>query len=209
MTGKAPDQEPSIEEILASIRQIISDDEPREQVEVETFKEEKFDIPVYKPEPEKAEPPRQSFADVLDLTNEIREEEQNIPLEEPKPSEPEPVWEPEKPFEIDFQDQAEEEKPDSGDAFMSDDIEEEADSIFTGHAANATTDAFSRLVSTMPIDRQESKSMAADGRVTLEDITRDLLRPMLRQWIDDNVPRLVERLVEKELKKLARRVQED
>jgi hypothetical protein len=78
MTGKAPEQEPSIEEILASIRQIISDDdETREPVEVEVKKEEKFEIPVHQPEPVKEEP-RASFADVLELTNEIAPEEKVI-----------------------------------------------------------------------------------------------------------------------------------
>lgn len=218
MTGKASDQEPSIEEILASIRQIISDDEPREQVEVELPKEEKFEIPVHQPEPEKPEPPRQSFADVLELTNEIREEEeQAAPPEEPKSPEPvpeaapepEPEPEPEKAFEIDFQEQVEEEEKPVPADFPVEDDSEEAGSIFTGQAANATADAFSRLVGNMPIDRQDGKSTAADGRVTLEDVVRDLLRPMLRQWIDDNVPRLVERLVEKELEKLARKALED
>ena len=195
MTGKTPEQEPSIEEILASIRQIISDDDDtREPGVIEQPPEEKAEIPVYQPEPEK-EQPRQSFADVLDLTNEITEEEKVIPA---------PV---EEKFEIPAYRPEPERKPEPRPSFevgFGDD-----EDVFTRPAAQATTDAFSRLVGNIPLERPESRIIHGDGGLTLEDITRDLLRPMLRQWIDENVPRLVERLVEKELEKLARRARDD
>jgi hypothetical protein len=48
MAGNKPEQGPSIGEILASIRQIISDDrEPRQSSEIETPKDEKPQISVY------------------------------------------------------------------------------------------------------------------------------------------------------------------
>jgi len=66
MSGNKPEQEPSIEEILASIRQIISDDdETRPGGEIELPVEDKFDIPVHQPEV-KAEEKRPSFAEVVD-----------------------------------------------------------------------------------------------------------------------------------------------
>jgi hypothetical protein len=196
MTGKTPEQEPSIEEILASIRQIISDDDDtREPGAIEQPPEEKADIPVYQPEPEK-EQPRPSFADVLDLTNEITEEEKELPP---------PV---EEKFEIPVARPEPERKPEPRPSF---DIGFGADEedVFTQPAAAATTQAFSRLVGNVPLERPESRIAHGNGGLTLEDITRDLLRPMLRQWIDENVPRLVERLVEKELEKLARRARDD
>lgn len=194
MTGKTPEQEPSIEEILASIRQIISDDDDtREPGDIVQAPEEKADIPVYQPEPEK-EQPRQSFADVLDLTNEITEEEKVVPppVEEKfeiPVARPEPKPEPRPSLNVGFS--------------------EDDEDVFTQPAAAATTEAFSRLVGNIPLERPESRVIHGDGGLTLEDITRDLLRPMLRQWIDENVPRLVERLVEKELEKLARRARDD
>lgn len=199
MSGKPSEQEPSIEEILASIRQIISDDDDTAKpVEVEAPKEEKFEIPVAAPEPEKVEA-RPSFADVLDLTNEIPPEEKVVRYEEDKYTIP--VAEPPKPkVEVDFREQ---EKDDNDFDFAP---RRDDDALFSRPAADATTDAFSRLVGNMAIDREPSRS--SSHGVTLEDITRDLLRPMLRQWIDDNVPRLVERLVEKELEKLARKARD-
>jgi uncharacterized protein len=39
---------------------------------------------------------------------------------------------------------------------------------------------------------------------TLEDIAKEMLRPMLKSWLDDNLPPLVERLVQAEIERLSR-----
>jgi uncharacterized protein len=39
---------------------------------------------------------------------------------------------------------------------------------------------------------------------TLEDLVREMLRPMLKSWLDDNLPRLVERLVRAEIERVSR-----
>ena len=44
------------------------------------------------------------------------------------------------------------------------------------------------------------------GNMTLDDIIRDMLRPMLKDWLDENLPALVERLVEKEIARISRGV---
>ena len=209
-----PEQEPSIEEILASIRQIISDDDqPREaDIDLSASAEEKFEIPVAASEPEK---PAASFASVLELTNEIPPEEpvsmsqsaiDDIDFgsveEAPKftiPAEPEAEDQPEEII-TPFPPSAPVPKPH---------IEEPADSVFGNIAAEATTAAFSRLIGNIPVEREENKTMYADGRITLEDIVKDMLKPMLRDWIDTHVPALVQRLVEKELEKLARQARDD
>lgn len=211
MAGNKPEQEPSIEEILASIRQIISDDdEPRPAGEIEIPAEEKFEIPVYQPEPAKEEPQRASFADVLELTNEIGGEEKvfdqseekfEIPLSKPM------VEEEPSPRASDLDLSYKEEPMRKSDLDLSAG-QNDIDALFSAPAAEATTEAFSRLLGNIPVEREENKRMYADGRITLEDIAKDLLRPMLRQWVDDNVPAMVERLVEKELEKLARQARD-
>lgn len=46
---------------------------------------------------------------------------------------------------------------------------------------------------------------AAPGSArTLEDITKELLRPMLKAWLDSNLPPLVERLVRDEIERVSR-----
>lgn len=39
---------------------------------------------------------------------------------------------------------------------------------------------------------------------TLEDLVRDMLKPMLRAWLDDNLPNIVERLVRAEIERVSR-----
>jgi cell pole-organizing protein PopZ len=39
---------------------------------------------------------------------------------------------------------------------------------------------------------------------TLEDLVREMLRPMLKAWLDDNLPSLVERLVRAEIERVSR-----
>jgi len=209
MSGNKPEQEPSIEEILASIRQIISDDDDtRPAGDIETPTEEKFDIPVYKPEV-KEEKKRESFAEVLELTQEVGGDEKvfdlsdekfEIPLSRPEPA-PEDY---KRNSDIDLSFREEPARKGAALSGKQDDI----DALFSAPAAEATTEAFSRLLGNIPVEREENKRLYADGRITLEDITKDLLRPMLRQWIDDHLPTMVERLVEKELEKLARQARE-
>jgi uncharacterized protein len=39
---------------------------------------------------------------------------------------------------------------------------------------------------------------------TLEDLVREMLRPMLKSWLDDNLPGLVERIVKAEIERVSR-----
>jgi cell pole-organizing protein PopZ len=39
---------------------------------------------------------------------------------------------------------------------------------------------------------------------TLEDLVKEMLRPMLKSWLDDNLPTLVERLVRAEIERVSR-----
>ena len=39
---------------------------------------------------------------------------------------------------------------------------------------------------------------------TLEDLVREMLRPMLKSWLDDNLPGMVERLVRAEIERVSR-----
>lgn len=40
--------------------------------------------------------------------------------------------------------------------------------------------------------------------VTIEEMMRDMLRPMLKEWLDENLPSVVERMVEKEIARVSR-----
>lgn len=40
--------------------------------------------------------------------------------------------------------------------------------------------------------------------VTIEEMMREMLRPMLKEWLDENLPSVVERMVEKEIARVSR-----
>lgn len=64
----------------------------------------------------------------------------------------------------------------------------------TAQATRGAIDTLSKL-----LVKPEPKS---DG--TLEGLVRDMLRPMLREWLDANLPSMVEAIVAREIAKLTR-----
>lgn len=181
MADKTPEQEPSIEEILASIRQIISDDDEKEPGAGDAAPAAAAAEPAPEPEPEEDD-------DVLELT-----EAEAIPAPEPEPA-PLP---PEEEIEVDLQ-EVEEPLEKEVPAMTP----ERDDSILSEETRNAAISSMAKLAGNMPISRPGH----AAGSVTLEDIVREILNPMLRDWMDKNLPPMVERIVQKELEKLAREV---
>lgn len=62
-------------------------------------------------------------------------------------------------------------------------------------AASLAASAFTRLSANIGI---------GNGDATLEQIVRELLRPLLKQWLDDNLPGIVQTAVEAEVERIAR-----
>lgn len=212
------EQDNSIEEILASIRQIISDDDPKAGENAAS------DAAPVQASPEPAAPAPVSSQgavdDIFDLVDEV-DEKPDFSVTEPELATP-PADTPEPPIEVDLRDPEPEPEPDAMTALdelqkmvdaapaslaaplVSQMTDAAGDSVFSGIAAAATLGAFSKLSETVTLERQR----AVAGSVTLEDIVKELLTPILRQWIDQHVPGLVERLVREELEKLARQARE-
>jgi cell pole-organizing protein PopZ len=70
-----------------------------------------------------------------------------------------------------------------------------ADSGLMSAASQAAVDsAFNTLARAVPVQ---------NGR-SLEDLVREMLRPMLKTWLDDNLPSMVERLVRAEIERVSR-----
>jgi len=181
MSDAKGNSEPSMEEILASIRRIIAEDsdQPAETV-----------APV-------ASAPED---DVLELTDIVEDppisfampepdplpEFRPPPFVPPPPPPPEPVT-----FEPPPRDWAE--AADDGDRLLSE------------AAAASSSAAFARLSSR--VNRRLSvDTMLGNGNITLEELVRELLRPLLKDWLDAHLPRLVERVVREEVERLARDV---
>ncbi len=71
------------------------------------------------------------------------------------------------------------------------------DSMLGEETAAAASSAFRNL-------SQSIRVAAGEGR-TLEDLVTDLLKPMIKQWLDTNLPAIVEEKVEEEVQRVARR----
>ncbi|WP_292053204.1 MULTISPECIES: DUF2497 domain-containing protein [unclassified Brevundimonas] len=171
-------QEPTMEEILASIRRIISeDDAPAETSEAVE------EAPVVEPEPEPVTFAAEPEEEVLELTEPyeapaaevIGDLDVSAPVYEP---EPEPVVQ-------DF--------PVTDDALVSESTAAEAASAFAGLAAVGR-----------PSSAPTAQDMPFDSGNTVEGMVRDMLRPMLKNWLDTNLPAIVEREVRKEVERIAR-----
>ncbi len=67
--------------------------------------------------------------------------------------------------------------------------------LVSERAATAAASAFGQLSAAIAMPRE--------GR-TLEDVVRELLTPLLQQWLDDNLPRIVQEAVEAEVSRIAR-----
>lgn len=193
MAEQESQQEPTMEEILASIRRIISeeDENPAEQAVPEEPAEEVVqDEPELsategdyvdgefegeESEGEESEPPQEVYEDDPVTENAIKEDYVDEVVDNPVVEEPSPV---------EF-DEPVQEAPE---------IEE---GLLSADAAVAASAAFGDLNRTLTVSLGEGK--------TVEAIVSDLLRPLLKSWLDQHLPPLVEEMVQEEIERLARR----
>ena len=205
--------EPSMEEILASIRRIIADDQiaksedsrpssapPPENDDILDLAE--VAQPVRKPAPVLVEEEPVAVRDDVapDLMDFDSISFDDVPAPEPAPAAarlPEPEPEPE--FDAVWDEPLTPEPPPAPRKEMKQDARPEPASA-SERLTSAVTDAsvgqaFSML---------SSMVLTSQAR-TLEDLVQDMLRPMLKSWLDDNLPVMVERLVRAEIERVVGR----
>lgn len=177
-------QEPSMEDILTSIRRILSEEGGEEMEEtqaddvvtspLEPVSTPEFPSPtetaieMTEPEPEPGLPPES-------------EPEREIALEdtEPTPAEPET----DNVLVLTPQMRA---------------------PLVSATAATASADVLNQLAKAI-LDRRD---LAIGNRdVTLEGMVREMMRPLLKEWLDRNLPYLIERLVKKEIDQMINRAE--
>ena len=76
--------------------------------------------------------------------------------------------------------------------------------VVSQQAAENSTDVLSQLARAI-LDRRDIAVATRD--VTLESMVREMLRPLLREWLDRNLPYLIERLVKKEINLMINRAE--
>jgi uncharacterized protein len=198
MAQPAKAQEPSMEEILASIRRIIADDDaakpsasPAEPTAAaaaasdptDTAGGDEMDAMLADLDENPAEPAPAPSDEVLELTEAMAapapepaqpsfrriEPDQDVVFHEAAPAQPPPP--PVAP------------RPPAGDS-----------PLLSTAASAAVHSAFGTL----------AHSVLAQNPRTLEDLVKEMLRPMLKSWLDDNLPVMVERLVRAEIERVSR-----
>jgi len=59
------------------------------------------------------------------------------------------------------------------------------------------------------VDRAHGGSVLGDGNRTIEDLVKEVMRPIVKDWLDEIMPGLIERLVRREVERLARHAEDD
>ena len=200
MTQPAKAQEPSMEEILASIRRIIADDDAAKAPPPEPVAAALPLRPASPPTPPPAPPPSvavldemladlnatpppatlvEEDVDVLELTEamtalepEFRtiDGQSDIVFEE-SPPERAPLPAPRLHFP-----------------------EHPHQPLMSAATSAAVDSAFNTLAHTVLVQNAR----------TLEDLVKEMLQPLLKTWLDDNLPGMVERLVRAEIERVSR-----
>lgn len=184
-------QEPTMEEILASIRRIISeDDAPAEAPAGEE------PAPAAEPEPEPAPSPA-----LMDETPSVQPEEEVLELTER--AEPEQIGDLDVAEAQPFPAAEAEPEPAPQPAAAASPY----DSLVGDSAAASAASAFAGLAATFqkpeaPAPRGPDLNFASGS--TVEAMVAEMLRPMLKDWLDANLPGIVEAQVRKEVERIAR-----
>lgn len=172
----ADKEEPSIEEILGSIRRIIAEDD-----DAPGAAKTGGHLDVMEREEDEEEP--------LELTNKVQSEElapqeaedMNVTFADPVvETSAAPVMPEERPA-------------------MSEE-RNTAESLLSETTSQATANVMAQLARHTAINDE-----GHDG-VTIENIVREMLKPMLRDWLDKNLPDLVQKMVARELDRISKRV---
>ena len=236
MSEESGQKDPSMEEILGSIRKIITEDNAADSAE--------------------GQPPSGDDDDnVLELTEEIGGDDRLEPVldssssetvepvaEEEEDSRKEPVFDPElaapesdefKTFDADepatpetpvevgggggegYEYAASATPNQEGDAMATKPEDEQSgapdaaagkEELVSETASVATTSALGEL--SKAVAEKTGKTRFGEG-ATIEDMVREMIRPMLREWLDEKLPGIVERLVRREIQNLADRAQDE
>jgi uncharacterized protein len=232
MTQPAKVQEPSMEEILASIRRIIADDEakpaaaekpasPAAAAKPAVMKDippsaiapapkpAATPKPAPPPPPPAPEPAASNNQDDIDAM--LASLDAATPEADIRPAQPEADV-----FELTDEMALPEPAP-SAATFSK--VEPQDDIEFTEAKASRRQPAYEPPFESAParpilshstVSAVESafnslaNTVLSNNARTLEDLVKEMLRPMLKSWLDDNLPGLVERIVKAEIERVSR-----
>ncbi|MCF3947641.1 DUF2497 domain-containing protein [Acidiphilium sp. AL] len=201
--------EPSMDEILASIRRIIRNDEPPVQVppaapeatqapESVIMLDASMMVPDDEPPAEAPSaraplrtPAREAFASssTLSTAPPPLPFQQSVELSDPSATPPDNAGT-DQPYEP------------SAEPEQKSGTVEAPQPIIGARTAEAVSAQFGALVRTISADRSLAVTR---GGPTVEEIVREEIRPMLKSWMDSHLPSLVERMVRAEIERVVGR----
>jgi hypothetical protein len=186
----APGGEPSMEDILASIRRILAEEEAAPPAA----------SPASPPAPS-PEPPAAAIADdVLQLyASMMLPDTIALPAPEVQAAPPPPAPPPAAPSVMDDDDFSPPALREPEPPAMAPPA---AEVLLAPETADAAATSVGSLVRTLAAERA---AQVYRGGPTLEDMVRGELRPLLKQWLDDHLPGMVERLVRAEIERVVAR----
>ncbi|KAB2854217.1 MAG: DUF2497 domain-containing protein [Bauldia sp.] len=223
-TGSAQ-REPSMEEILASIRRIIEDsDTARRPLEEENGTPELSAAPLAAPEVQHPEIQHEVEAFRAELDDAAAVQPAVSRRHEPAAAEPVHSSSPEPAVSSDPHeslDPREDEAPQAhapAVPIFEEHLRESVAhlrpvtpaSVEAAPAEAASTEIRPSLISdhagrqVAAAFGELSEAFAASRRRSFDEVAEEMLRPMLQEWLDNNLPTLVERLVREEIERVAR-----
>lgn len=234
MTQPAKTQEPSMEEILASIRRIIADDDVKPDASQPAGRQDSTarpepvarDVPKQRPAPSSPRPmpvPKPAVAEVVAPAPAVVSNSQDdidamlAGLDaEPSPdddvfelTEQMTVAEPRKTFQtVDPHNDIEFSEPQvaSPAPTTARDLEDHVREKVTEEVVGTGRPLMSHstMASVDSAFNALAQTVLSNNARTLEDLVKEMLRPMLKGWLDDNLPNLVEKIVRSEIERVSR-----
>jgi uncharacterized protein len=228
MTQTAKAQEPSMEEILASIRRIIADDDATKPTKAPgttapakqpvtaaapngpapPTSQAAAPLPPAAPKPAALKPavPPPAAANSQDEIDAMLAELDGPPKAAPKPMTPQPTASQAEVLDL-TEAMAASETPPPGPVPSFRTIDGTSDVVFSTKPepppdrsliSNETIAAVDSAFNTL------AHTVIGQNARTLEDLVKEMLRPMLKSWLDDNLPSMVERIVRAEIERVSR-----
>ena len=220
---KEGEEEQSMDEILGSIREILSDEDQENQSEAvasaNNTEEEQVDESdaTQSPEPEESSSEDAEIADPEATADTAVQDVEAMSDSESDMADQMEANEAEDATDNEAEDATDNESSDGGSELEDNSDTEEPNEfleltkdmiappppdfdagspIVSGATQTASADPLQELAKAL-LNRRD---IAIGNRdMTLEGLIREILRPLLKEWLDDNLPYLIERLVKKEI----------
>jgi cell pole-organizing protein PopZ len=188
-----------MEEILASIRRIIADDNPDAAKAAAASAPAPQPTPAPPAAPRAAAPQPMSQDDIDAMLADQAADDDGVlelgdPVSPPRADAPSPAFRQVPASDVVFREEEPMRESPPPPAVSYAEPAMPTERLLSAETNAAVSAAFGSLASTI----------LSENSRTIEDLVKEMLRPMLKAWLDDNLPGLVERMVRAEIERVSR-----